>query len=185
MGADKRSRLVQAAGALVHEQGFNSTSLAQIAERAEVPLGNVYYYFKTKDALGRALFEQYSLHQEALRRGWESNRSPRARIEAFIDTTVADRDVLAHHGCPIGTLNAELHKQGGELAQRFGALFADSIDWLAQQFRDLGRRSQESPKLAAHVLSSLQGAALLAHTFDDPDFVTGEAELLKKWIRTL
>ena len=31
----------------------------------------------------------------------------------------------------------------------------------------------------------LQGEALLAPTFDDPEFVTGEAALLKNWIQAL
>ena len=185
MENDKPTRLVWAAGSVVHERGFNATSLAQIAERADVPLGNMYYYFKTKDALGHALVEQYGRHQEALRQVWESNDDPHARLEAFINSTVSERDVLARHGCPIGTLNAELHKQGGPLAQRFGDIFADSLAWLAQQFRDLGRGVQESRRFAAHLLSALQGAALLAHTFDDPDFVTGEAALLKNWIQAL
>jgi len=185
MENDKPTRLVQAAGSVVHERGFNATSLAQIAERADVPLGNMYYYFKTKDALGHALVEHHGRHQETLRQGWESNDDPHARLEAFINNTVSERDVLARHGCPIGTLNAELHKQGGPLAQRFGDIFADLLAWLAQQFRDLGRDVQESDRFAAHLLSALQGAALLAHTFDDPDFVTGEATLLKNWIQAL
>jgi len=31
--------------------------LADIAREAEVPLGNVYYYFKTKDEIGEAIVE--------------------------------------------------------------------------------------------------------------------------------
>ena len=36
-----------------------------------------------------------------------------------------------------------------------------------------------------HLPRLLQGAALLAPTFDDPEFVTGEAALLKNWIQAL
>jgi TetR/AcrR family transcriptional regulator, transcriptional repressor for nem operon len=52
---DKRVRLVDAAKALIHRQGFNLTTLADIAQEADVPLGNVYYYFKTKEAIGEAV----------------------------------------------------------------------------------------------------------------------------------
>ena len=52
---NKRSRLLEAANRLVHAQGFNQTTLADIAREAEVPLGNVYYYFKTKEDIGHAL----------------------------------------------------------------------------------------------------------------------------------
>ena len=56
-GSNKRVRLLEAANKLVHAQGFNQTTLADIARAAEVPLGNVYYYFKTKDDIGSALIE--------------------------------------------------------------------------------------------------------------------------------
>jgi AcrR family transcriptional regulator len=41
---DKRRRLVDTAAKLVHEQGFNRTTLADISRESGVPLGNVYYY---------------------------------------------------------------------------------------------------------------------------------------------
>ena len=52
---DKRSRLVSAAVGLAYQNGFEATSLADIAREAKVPLGNVYYYFKTKDEIGEAI----------------------------------------------------------------------------------------------------------------------------------
>src|SRR6266852_8058083 len=54
---DKRSRLVSAAVDLAYQNGFGATSLADIAREAEVPLGNVFYYFKTKDEIGEAIVE--------------------------------------------------------------------------------------------------------------------------------
>ena len=56
--ADKRSSLIQSASKLTHQFGFNRTTLAEIAADAGVPLGNVYYYFRTKEAIGEALIEQ-------------------------------------------------------------------------------------------------------------------------------
>ena len=54
---DKRSQLVSAAVGLAYQNGFGATSLADIAREAKVPLGNVYYYFKTKDEIGEAIVE--------------------------------------------------------------------------------------------------------------------------------
>jgi TetR/AcrR family transcriptional regulator, transcriptional repressor for nem operon len=50
----KRERLVGGARELLHQQGVERTTLAQIAHTADVPPGNVYYYFKTKDELVEA-----------------------------------------------------------------------------------------------------------------------------------
>src|SRR6266550_2026003 len=53
---DKRSRLIQTAVKLAYRHGFRTTSLADIAEAAKVPVGNVYYYFKTKMRSARPLW---------------------------------------------------------------------------------------------------------------------------------
>lgn len=52
---DKRSRLIRAAAELSHAHGLGTISLADIAQSADVPLGNVYCYFKTKGAIGEAV----------------------------------------------------------------------------------------------------------------------------------
>jgi TetR/AcrR family transcriptional regulator, transcriptional repressor for nem operon len=57
--AEKRTELVRAATRLLHEQGFQRTTLADVAERASVPLGNVYYSFKTKEALAEAVIASH------------------------------------------------------------------------------------------------------------------------------
>jgi AcrR family transcriptional regulator len=49
---DKRTRLIETAMKLAYRNGFRETSLADIAQAAHVPVGNVYYYFKTKEELG-------------------------------------------------------------------------------------------------------------------------------------
>jgi AcrR family transcriptional regulator len=70
----KRERLVKSAQALIHEQGAHRTTLADIAERAEVPLGNVYYYFKSKDELIGAVLDSYQEEAAALTRAFERHR---------------------------------------------------------------------------------------------------------------
>ena len=55
--SDKRERLVAAAAELVDRHGVETPTLAQIAQAANVPPGNVYYYFKTREDLLAALVE--------------------------------------------------------------------------------------------------------------------------------
>jgi TetR/AcrR family transcriptional repressor of nem operon len=182
--ADKRTRLIHAAAKSVYEQGFSRTTLADIAGEADVPLGNVYYYFKTKDALGEALIEQRADDLASLRTVWERNPDPRARLLSFIAMTRGDRASLAKSGCPIGTLCSELQKEGGPLAAGAARIFAELLDWLEARFSELGRES-EARGLAVHLLSALQGVSLLAHSFSDPDIVIAEAHRLEEWVRAL
>ena len=54
---DKRTRLVKAACAVFAENGYASTRVAEIAERAGVGKGTVYEYFSSKEELLFAVFE--------------------------------------------------------------------------------------------------------------------------------
>src|ERR671931_517052 len=98
---DKRSRLLDAAAKLVHEHGFNRTTLADIAQASGVPLGNVYYYFKTKEAIGAALVERLGHVYETARVTWDAKADPKARLEAFIQETIDSSESIARGGCPV------------------------------------------------------------------------------------
>jgi TetR/AcrR family transcriptional repressor of nem operon len=176
----KRERLVEAATALIHEQGVHRTTLAEVAERGEVPLGNVYYYFKSKDELVRAVLEGYQDQAEALIEGFERHRSPQARLKALVRQWADMRDEVARYGCPMGTLCAELDKLGGVADRDAAAVMARIIDWAEDQFRQLDRR--DARDLAVALFAGIQGAALLANTFRDPNILTRQGRHLERWI---
>ena len=180
----KRERLVAGAAQLIHRQGVERTTLAEIAQAADVPPGNVYYYFKTKDALGEAHLESQLADYRGLRERWEERGDARDRLASFVQMTLDNRRQLARSGCPIGSLCTELHKHRGPLPEQASRLFADWLAWLEDQFRDLGQ-GDDSADLAVHLLSVLQGATLLSHSFGNPKYVEAEARRLLDWIGTL
>jgi len=176
----KRERLIESARTLIHEQGVHRTTLAEVAERGDVPLGNVYYYFKSKDELVRAVLEGYQEQAGALIEAFERHRSPQARLKALVRNWADMRDEIVRHGCPMGTLCAELDKLGGGADQDAAAVMAHIIDWAEEQFRQLGRR--DARDLAVALFAGIQGAALLANTFRDPDILTRQGRHLERWI---
>ena len=99
--ADKRSELIRAATLLLHEQGFQRTTLADVAGAADVPLGNVYYYFKSKEALAEAVIAS---HQAALRERFASwaaaHRDPRMRLRCLVRAPLDSADRIIQFGCP-------------------------------------------------------------------------------------
>jgi len=182
--ADKRSRLLRAAADLSHARGLGAISLADIAQSADVPLGNVYYYFKTKAAIGGAVVAQRVSELQKIQQACDAASSPRARLKAFIQITVDNRDVLASAGCPVGSLCAELSKAPGPLADEAAVPFRKLLTWLEAHFAALGRE-EERRALALHLLSALQGVSLLANCFHDPNVVLREAKYLKAWVDEL
>jgi AcrR family transcriptional regulator len=183
---DNRTRLIQAAVKMTYRHGFANTSLADVAKEAKVPLGNVYYYFKTKTEIGEAIVEHRLSQYLARRSTWDEATSPNERLCAFVDDVLANRDMLAQGGCPVGTFCSELHKlqKDGGLATKAKTLFAQHLEWIETQFRSL-KKGKEARPLAVHLLSALQGVAVLAHSLGDPSLVETETERLKQWIHGL
>lgn len=178
---DKRDRLIQAAKILIHQQGFNLTTLADIAQEADVPLGNVYYYFKTKEAIGEAVIEKRAAEYAELLSALNEIPEPSSRLRAFVDTNVEELELIARYGCPIGGLCQELGKQGGSLADQAAKLLHDILQWSEAQFRSLGF-ADRAEEYALNLVSSIQGMHLLTHTFKDPKLAKRQTDTLLAWL---
>ena len=184
---DKRVRLIEAAMILIHQQSFNLTTLADIAHKADVPLGNVYYYFKKKEDIGEAVIEKLATtYTELLKNLDEIASQPADRLKALIKHTISSENLeqVARYGCSVGGLCQELSKQGGSLADRAAKLLHDLLQWSEAQFNSIGCGS-ESASFALTLISSIQGTYLLTHTFKDPQFSIRQAEILLNWIDKL
>ena len=182
-GLGKRERLVEGARDVFHAQGVEGTTLADIAQAAGVPLGNVYYYFKTKDELVEAVVASRVQDVQAALGSLEQHRTPKARLKAFVRMLVGQADLTARYGCPQGSLCSELDKRddapGGSCIELMGA----PIDWAERQFRAMGRR--DARELAIALIASYQGIALLTNTFRDPHMMAQEGRRLERWIDSL
>ena len=106
--SDKRSRLIETAVKLAYLRGFRETSIADIAEAAKVPVGNVYYYFKTKEEIGEAIVDRLLAQFRAFREELEQAGSPKERLIAFVNNIRGNREQLARGGCPLGGLCSEI-----------------------------------------------------------------------------
>ncbi len=179
----KRERLVAAACDLFHRCGVENTTLADIAKAADVPLGNVYYYFKAKDDIVRAVIQAHVDQLRATLATFDRHRSPRARLIAFTREVAATGTITARYGCPHGTLCSELDKRGGDLAEAAAALMRVRVDWAREQFQGMGRK--DARDLALTLNSTIQGASLLTHSYRDPDILASQTQRLQRWIKTL
>ncbi|MFD7700899.1 TetR/AcrR family transcriptional regulator [Streptomyces caelestis] len=181
---DKRRRLTTEAARVLHEQGVERTTLADIARAADVPVGNVYYYFKTKDELVLAALSEHSAHLDALTGRLDRLPDPRDRLKALIEAWIDQRDVAARHGCPTGTLAVELDKRAdGILDTEAGAVIRRLLDWTGQQFRALGLSDPDD--LAVTLVSAYQGMSLLTNALRDPDITARQGARLLRWLDSL
>jgi hypothetical protein len=83
----------------------------------------------------------------------------------------------------MGSLCSELDKSESGLDRKGAEVLSLIVDWAEGQFRQLGRN--DARDLALALFSGIQGAALLANTFQDPDILSGQTRHLERWIDSL
>ncbi len=181
--AGKRERLIEAAVRVFYQQGVEKTTIADIARAADVPVGNVYYYFKTKDQLIEAAIGSHARILEAVIEASDQREMPAERLKALIAGWVADRDQTVRYGCPFGTLSSELDKRGDGLDTAAADVMRVLVDWAERQFAAMGRA--DARELAVAYVAAYQGISLLTNTFRDPELMVAEGARLARWIDSL
>jgi TetR/AcrR family transcriptional regulator, transcriptional repressor for nem operon len=179
----KRERLIKAAQKCMLEQGVETTKLADIAHAADVPPGNVYYYFKTRDELVAAAVEAHAEQVRAMLADLDRRRTPGNRLKGLLETRAEHSEDIARDGCPIGNLCTELGRREDDLGRSSSELLTLMINWARQQFEQLDQPHAED--LAIALLGAYEGAALLAHSLHDPQIIQREVRRLKAWIDSL
>lgn len=118
-----REKILDAALALFSSQGFDATATKDIAERAGVPNGLIFYHFSTKDELLEALFRERNVLHD-LERALESvpRDDPRTMLAAIgreFHDILTERDELVqlllrevHSGRPISRRFREMRESG-------------------------------------------------------------------------
>ncbi|SDI54721.1 DNA-binding transcriptional regulator, AcrR family [Nonomuraea jiangxiensis] len=180
----KRQRLMISAAQVVHQQGVERTTIADIARAADVPVGNVYYYYKTKDDLVAAALTEHARQLGLLTDRLDQLPDPRERLKGLVAAWVSQGDLAAQYGCPTGTLAAELDKRAeGGLDVAAGKVIRLLLDWVERQFRDLGQPDPDG--LALTLVGAYQGMSLLTNALRDPTVMTREGDRLIAWLDSL
>jgi AcrR family transcriptional regulator len=95
---DKRSEIIQASLDLIVERGFHGTSMAMVAEKADVGAGTIYHYFESKEALIKEVYRQ--LEEEVMVALWEGDPISMPIRERFIHLwTVLLKYFITHPLC--------------------------------------------------------------------------------------
>lgn len=182
---DKRQRLVMAAIEQFHIKGVAGTSLADVARAAEIPTGNVFYYFKTKDDLVRAVADRWCSLLSGYLQELEGSDDPMLRIEGFINQACALGDMYVTLGCPLAGLTRDLRQEGGSLAAEAARIYAVQASWLERQFAASGFIYGAARAHTRFLMAGYHGAILLAHAQGDRALIEAEAESLKRWLQGL
>ena len=191
--SDKRERLISAADALIHRQGFYRTTLAHIAEEARVPLGNVYYYFKTKEDICKAVVTERKQTLSNMLKSCCRRNEPRDALMNLVKVMIGHSKELAETGCPLGGLCQELDEECEELMDCADSCMKYLVDWSTEQFRLMGlgqgraeqAREDEARELGFEYVSRIQGIILLGNILNDPRQLKRQLKAVAAWIEEL
>lgn len=177
-----REKIINTAEQLFYEQGFETTSFADIAERVEISRGNFYHHFKSKDDILNAVIELRLNNARDMICQWETQSdSPKDRIKCYINIVIENKNKIKRFGCPLGSLCLELNKL--QHLSRSGAtrVFEVFRVWLREQFEQMGLQ-EESDFKALHVLAWSQGVATLANAYRDDHYIMQEVKQMEQWL---
>jgi TetR/AcrR family transcriptional regulator, transcriptional repressor for nem operon len=177
-----RDNIIDAADTLFYERGFEHTSFAHIADAVQISRGNFYHHFKSKDEILVAVIAARLERTQALLAQWERDgASPQERIGLFISILVRNQAKIMRHGCPVGTLCAELTKLGHHNRAEANAIMELFRTWLRGQFVLMGR-AKDADALAMHLLARTQGVAVVAQSLRDKAFLQQEVQQMLGWL---
>ena len=175
-GAATRDQILDAAGRLIHLQGYHCTSLDDVLRESGVGKGNFYYYFKSKEELGYAIIDR-------LVRGFvdrtlapafaDGDADPVEQIHSFLDRILdSQRQRNCIGGCPMGNLASELSDVHEGFRKRLADVFREWRVTMAEALhrgQGAGRLSPEcNPEGAAYfIVAALEGAILMSKVTKD------------------
>ena len=181
--SDKRERLISAADTLIHRQGFHRTTLAHIAEEAKVPLGNVYYYFKSKEDICNAVIAERKQELSHMLKNCCRRREPKEALVNLIKVMISHRKELAKAGCPLGGLCQELDGEISGLMDSADSCMKFLVDWATEQFRLMGMK--QAGELGFEFVARIEGVILLGNILSDPRKLEEQLKAVADWITGL
>jgi len=170
----KRNEIVAAALQLYRSYGVGGTTLKNVSDASEVPLGNLYYYFKTRSQLVLAVLDECEHELQTLLKRL-SVLSPVAWLDAYFEWLLADPAAAARFGCPFGALALELRALSDPAAQRASEIVETYFRAVCVQTVALGL----PPAFADDLFTAVQGSYAVARVRGDAAFFQASIQRLR------
>lgn len=181
-GKEKRQRVVDSAMRLFYSKGYARTSLADVAEDCGMALGNVSYYFKTKESLAEAVIAAYQLKIVNWHALAGKEDTPEARLRCWLDYY---RDLcldVLDWGCPFGRLLLDFKQQSESLGELAGQLYFQMLQWVTMQFAAYPDGELSAGRRARNLVARAQGISVLALIIRERQTIDDHFEELKGYI---
>ncbi|WP_407572827.1 TetR/AcrR family transcriptional regulator [Deinococcus altitudinis] len=170
----KRTQIVAAALQHYRTFGVGGTTLKNVSEASTVPLGNLYYYFKTRSELLLAVLDECERELFRLLQSL-APLEPAAWLAGYFEWLLAAPDAAARLGCPFGALALELRALHDPAAERAASIVETYFAAVSVQMNAL-----QLPAAAADDLFiAVQGTYAVARVKGDAAFFRRNMQRLR------
>jgi AcrR family transcriptional regulator len=180
-----RSELVDAAKALLWEDGYGRMSPRKVIERSGAGQGSLYHHFRTKRALAAAALGE--IEQELIASAGRALRDDSPPLERLRAWLALERDGLK--GCRLGRLANDVEVLGADELRATLAGYFDAVLSLVEATLDEAKSRDELPEgivpaeIAAALVATVQGGYVLSRALNDGEAILratrGAAALLE------
>jgi TetR/AcrR family transcriptional repressor of nem operon len=188
-----REKLLEAAFALIRENGYSATSVDELCAEAGVTKGAFFHHFQSKDALAVAAANRWSEISAAFFQTapYHKHRDPLDRVLGYLDFRKAHlKGEVAEFTCLAGTMVQEVYRTHAEIREACEASISGHAATLeadiAEAMKLCGVREKLSAQsLALHIQAVLQGAFILAKAKGGPDVAAASIDHLRRYLELL
>ena len=164
----QRDALVNMGRRLVHAQGFSRTGVREIAAAAGVPQGSFTNHFRSKEAFGKVLLDNYSADiSNIMQKTLENNsRPPAERIRNYFQSA---RGLLEEgdwrRGCLIVDLMSDATPHSELIRERLCEILQEQKSRFARVITELlPPQSTDAADLASFLIAAWHGTLLRVKT---------------------
>lgn len=196
-GEATKTRILDAAHALIMGHSLAGTSIDMVLEKAEITKGAFFYHFKSKAALARALIERYTAQdaahfEEKLKRAEKLSRDPLQQILIFIGLFQEEVEQFSElsAGCLIASYTYQFEDLDADIQviatqamlqwrSRLGAKFAEVM---AKYTPRVAVRAED---LADNMVSTFEGAFVMMRVLREPTQLSQQLLHFRNYIELL
>jgi TetR/AcrR family transcriptional repressor of nem operon len=163
--AENREKILDAAGRLFREKGFDGIGVADIMKAAGLTHGGFYGHFASKEEL--AFEASKALAARTTERWKEVAGKADDPLSGLLDHYLSRSNLQdPGKGCLFAALTQEVSRHGADMQ----AAFTDGLLALVDVLEDIvpGETAEERRRRAIASLSAMMGAVILARALDKP-----------------
>jgi AcrR family transcriptional regulator len=182
-GKRNRDSLVSAAARMFWQRGYSATSIADLAGEANIPVGNVYYYFQSKADVAYAVADGFVRDtQDMISEIAAATSDPRARLVSLVERLSASQRSRLTHGCPVAGAMRDFRVDAPKASDRAAEVFSIISAFIAAEVGRTGARPAVALGVGRAAVAEWQGGIVLGSALKEGSVVAESARRLSRLV---